>query len=175
MKRQTVGLGAFLILCFLYPQASAHAQNPHFVYCSPHIGSGYQADDLIVSWKEAGLGNNENVDYTTSADATAQYGCINGGGHHPKATNKQVVNGPVSAEGTFNSGRNGSISADLVLQPPDAGDFSCPSGQILVLLCGTYTDVQLTDTTNDISCDEGLAAERFTFRDPQFGKFCTLR
>jgi hypothetical protein len=57
----------------------------------------------FLSAKEAGLGNNALISYTASADATATYVCINGGGNHPKATNKGTVSGLVSASGTFSS------------------------------------------------------------------------
>jgi hypothetical protein len=43
--------------------------------------------------KEAGLGDNQLVDYVASADASATYACINGGGKHPQAQNKETVNG----------------------------------------------------------------------------------
>src|SRR5215216_7217439 len=46
---------------------------------------------LVVSFDERGLGNG-NIDYTLSADATAVFACINGGGKHPQATNKETVN-----------------------------------------------------------------------------------
>jgi hypothetical protein len=49
-----------------FTTGSAFAQSPHF-----------------LSAKEAGLGNNALIAYTVSADATATYACINGGGNHP--------------------------------------------------------------------------------------------
>jgi hypothetical protein len=55
---------------------------------------------LVVNWDEAGLGQ-QQVNYTLSADATAIYACINGGGNHPKATNKQTVAGQVNNGATF--------------------------------------------------------------------------
>jgi len=47
---------------------------------------------LVVSWDERGLGEwwtDGNVSYTLTADAHATYGCINGGGNHPKASTKR--------------------------------------------------------------------------------------
>jgi hypothetical protein len=111
-------------------------------------GSG---PNLNVSFKEAGLGDNQNITYVASADGTAVYACINGGGNHPKATNKETVSGPVSATGTFSSGKNGTISQTLTLHPPSAGDFSCPNGQKLVLAFVSYNNVAITDTTNDVT------------------------
>src|SRR5205085_8780543 len=104
--------------------------------------------DLVVSWKEAGLGNDVTITYTATANATASYACINGGGNHPSASNKETVNGPVSASGSFLSGKNGSITASLTGEEPGAGNFSCPSGQSMVLAGVSYTNVLLTDTIN---------------------------
>lgn len=129
--------------------ATALATSPHFINAS---ASGPDNNgNLTVSWKEAGLGNNQLIDYVASADATATYACINGGGKHPQATNKETVSGPVTAGGTFSSGQNGQIKGSLTLSPPSAGDFSCPPGQRLVLASVSYTNVAITDTTNNVS------------------------
>ena len=45
---------------------------------------------------------NQTVEITLSADATVTHACINGGGKHLKATNKETVNGPESQPGFFN-------------------------------------------------------------------------
>lgn len=127
------------------------AQSAHFISTS---ASGPNGDgELVVSFKEAGLGDAGTVTYTTNAEATAIYACLNGGGNHPKATNKETVNGPVSATGTFPVTKNGSISQSLTLDPPGAGDFSCPSGQSLVLAEVSYSDISIEDTTNDLIDD----------------------
>jgi hypothetical protein len=104
---------------------------------------------LVVSWDEAELGN-ENVTYTLHADATAIYACINGGGNHPKAANKETRQGQVTAGGSFQS-KNGRVQASLTADPLSAGSFSCPSGQRLVLAKVTYTNIVLTDTTNGVT------------------------
>jgi hypothetical protein len=127
---------------------TAWAQSPHFT----KTGATIQSDgSLNVSFKEAGLGDNLLISYEATADATATYGCINGGGNHPKATNKETVSGPVSASGTFSSGKNGTISQSLTLSPPGPGDFTCPGGQTLELGSVSYTNVSITDTTNGVS------------------------
>ena len=104
---------------------------------------------LTVSFDERGLGN-ENVDYVLTADATAVFACINGGGNHPEAANKETINSEVSANGTFEV-KNGRVQASLTAGPPSAGSFSCPKGQRLVLASVTYTNIVLTDTTNGVS------------------------
>lgn len=127
----------------------ALADSPHFISAS--ASGPNSAGQLIVSFKESGLGNNQLITYVASADATATYACINGGGNHPQASNKETVSGPVSASGTFSSGKNGTISQSLTLNPPSAGSFSCPSGQRLVLAFVSYTNVAITDTTNSVT------------------------
>jgi len=103
----------------------------------------------ICTFKEAGLGNTATTEVVIcSADATAVYACLNGGGNHPKAANKATVNGPVSGGGTFPV-RNGSTPGSITVGPPGAGSFSCPNGQTLVLASVCYADVTLTGAAGD--------------------------
>ncbi|SRR6266568_3832962 len=127
----------------------AFATSPHFINASASGPS--RSGTLSVNFKEAGLGNDALISYQADANASATYACINGGGNHPQAKNKETVAGPVSAFGTFSSDKNGSISNSLTLNPPGAGDFSCPSGQRLVLASVSYSDVSITDTTDGIT------------------------
>jgi hypothetical protein len=127
------------------------AVNPHFI--GRAIATLLQNGDLQVSWKEAGLGNNQNIDYELSADATATFDCVNNGGQCPNAANKTTVSGPVSATGTFNSGQNGQITGSLTASAPGAGDFTCPSGQTLTLSVVSYSNITLEDVTNGILAD----------------------
>jgi hypothetical protein len=108
--------------------------------------------DLVVSWHESGLATNTLTSYTASADATATYVCVNNGGANPSAKNKTTVNGPVSASGTFSSGKNGTVMQSLTLTPPPPpATFSCPSGQTQETAEVTYTMVSIEDTTNMIT------------------------
>jgi hypothetical protein len=140
------------IVVILAFAGAAQAQSPHFIRAT--ASGPNAAGELLVSFKEAGLGDNALITYVASANSTATYACINGGGRHPQAANKETVSGPVSATGTFSSGKNGSISRTLTLDPPSAGDFGCPPGQRLVLADVSYVDVAITDTTNGVS--EGI-------------------
>jgi hypothetical protein len=115
---------------------------------------------LVVSWDEAGVGQ-QTVNYTVTADGTATYACINGGGNHPKATNKATVNGPVSASGSFPATKNGRVTGSLSAGPPSAGSFSCPSGQTLVLASVSYTNIVLSDTTNGVTENLGSISRTF--------------
>jgi hypothetical protein len=63
----------------------------------------------------------------------------------------------VIATGTFASGKNGQVTASLTVDPPPS-DISCPLGQSLELAEVSYTNVVLTDTTNDVSIAVGAFA-----------------
>jgi hypothetical protein len=127
---------------------AAFADSPHFVRAAASLNSD---GTLTVSFKEAGLGTNQLITYVASGDATAVYVCVNRGGGNPSASNKTTVSGPVSATGTFSSGKNGQVTASLTLSPPSSGGFSCPPGQSLEVASVTYTNVAITDTTNDVT------------------------
>jgi hypothetical protein len=107
---------------------------------------------LTVNFKEAGLGADQLINYALTAGATATYVCVKSGGD--KAQNKSTVIGPVSASSTINSGKNGEVTASLTVAPPPS-DISCPPKQSLELASVSYTNVVLTDTTNDVSINVG--------------------
>ncbi len=106
---------------------------------------------LYVTFVEVGLGSNEGTNYLVTADASATYGCINKGGKNPSASNKETFSGPVGASAIFTSDKNGRVSGAIIVAPLEATGFSCPSGQTLELICASYTNVVIYDTTNGIS------------------------
>lgn len=114
---------------------------------------------LVVNFDERGLGN-ENIDYTLTADATALYACINGGGKHPQAANKEAFEGQVSGGGSFEP-KNGRVVASLTAGPLLAPQFTCPPGQNRVLAAVSYTNIVLTDTTNGVSTPVAPASRTF--------------
>jgi len=146
MRRLLIGLAAALATAAIAVPV-ALSTSPHFINASGTLNAN---GSLTVNFKEAGLGTNQNISYTLSADATATYVCVNKGGSNPSAQNKTTVAGPVSAGGTFNSGKNGNVTASLTVNPPPS-DISCPNGQRLELASVSYTNVTLTDTTNNIT------------------------
>ncbi|HEX6922038.1 MAG TPA: hypothetical protein VF314_17605 [Actinomycetes bacterium] len=82
MRRLLALLSALLFLSFLAAPAAV-AGEPHFINNAFSIT---RADDtLSVSAKEAGLGDEAQIHVLLSADAA----CINPGGNHPKAANKE--------------------------------------------------------------------------------------
>ena len=141
------GLAGIALAAGLFASTSVLADNPHFIRATSSLDN---EGNLVCSWKEAGLGANQSIDYECSAFATATYVCVNRGGKNPSAANKTSVEGQVSEPGTFNSGKNGQITASLTVAPPDSG-FSCPPGQSKELASVSYTSVQLSDTTNGIN------------------------
>lgn len=120
----------------------------HFFKVSSSVTS---AGALVISYDEAGVGN-ATVDYTITTDAQAVYACINGGGHHPKAANKESVGGQLTV-GFSENPTNGRVSGATSpgIGPVSQGTFSCPSGQTLVLASVSYTNTVLTDLTNGVS------------------------
>jgi len=118
---------------------------------------------LVVTIDEAGVGQ-ETVNYTLTWNAVADYGCINGGGNHPQASNKETV-ATGGAASFSETPENGRVKADFPVPgtPPSAGDFHCPGGQTLVLADVSYT-ASLADTTNGVSTDMSASRVFFTFR-----------
>jgi hypothetical protein len=119
----------------------ALAANPHFISAS--ASGPNAAGNLRVNFKIAGLGDNQTITVTASADATAVYACQNNGGKFPSDPKKTQVSGPVSASGQFTSGQNGQITGSLTLRPP-ATTLSCPNGQHRVLVSVSYTNVRVS-------------------------------
>lgn len=133
------------LLMTLVLASSAYAGAPKFHRATSAVND---SGALVVSFDERGLGN-ENIDYTLTADATALYACINGGGKHPQAANKESFEGQVSGGGSFEA-KNGRVVASLATGPLLAPSFTCPPGQTRVLAAVTYTNIILTDTTNGV-------------------------
>jgi hypothetical protein len=122
----------------------------------PKPGAHFQSADaelsgssLTVTFREVGLGEG-NVTVQLTADATADYACINNGGEFPNDPRKQSVSGPVSATGTFPVAKNGHVEGSLTVTAPSS-TLDCPSGQSVVITSVSYTNVSLTDITNQTS------------------------
>src|SRR5215475_1709677 len=140
-----------IVAAMFFAGGVTRAANPHFVGT---VTATLVGNDVQVCWKEAGLDDNQNITYEASAIVTATFHCVNNGGQCPDAANKVTVTGPVTATGTFASGKNGQITACLTLEapdPPDPGDFSCPGGQTLTLSEISFSNITITDTTNGVT------------------------
>lgn len=140
-----IAAAAVICLALAAGTASAATSGAHFTATSTSVNS---SGSLVATFSEAGLGN-ENVHYTLSANASATYACINGGGNHPKAANKENVNATVNG-GADVQAKNGHASGNITVDPPPS-TLVCPGGQTFVLACVSYTGIVLTDTTNGVT------------------------
>ena len=140
MKRLSI-LALFMIALSSFVAITVWADSPHFLRTS---ANGVNSDGTVnVCFKIAGLGANQSIDVTASAHADATYACRNNGQQCPNAANKVNVQSDVSASGTFTSGKNGSITACLAVEPPDT-TLTCPGGQRLVLVSVSYTNLSVS-------------------------------
>ena len=144
-------LKPILVATIAFVAAIVMANPASAVAAKFHSASGSVADNgaLVVSFDERGLGFN-NIDYSLTADATALYACINGGGKHPQAANKESFEGSVSGGASIEP-KNGRVVADITAGPLQAPSFQCPSGQRRVLAAVSYSNCVLTDLTNGTS------------------------
>jgi hypothetical protein len=132
-KVGAVTVGVFTAL--MLTATTAWAGSAHFV--DDTVTKSVSGNTLTVSGKEAGLGDEAQVHIVVTATAL----CINNGGKHPKAVNKESV----SAADDFpvqNGKANFSLSVTATFQP----DCSPP-------MTVSFTDITVTDTTNGISTD----------------------
>jgi hypothetical protein len=110
----------------------AWAGSPHFVGAVTATRTG---NSLTVTGKEAGLGNEEQVNIVLSATAE----CINKGEKHPKAANKQSL----STEAAVPV-QNGKADFELTVTATFKPECAPPMTVV-------FTDVTVTDTTNNIT------------------------
>ena len=113
--------------------SSAWAGSPHFV--DGTVTGTRSGNTLTVTGKEAGLGDEDQIHVVLSATAL----CINGGGNHPKAANKQSVSAGEDVP-VQNGKANFTLSVTATFQP----ECSPP-------MTVRFTDVTVTDTTNGIT------------------------
>jgi hypothetical protein len=129
----------------------------HFFSSSGSVNNG---GALVVSFDEAGVGQ-QQVNYTLNVTtASATYACINGGGNHPSAANKETRSSSLTAQASFNPA-NGRVKASISTGPVSAGSFSCPGGQRLVLASVSYSGITLTDTTNNVTASVADTSRTF--------------
>jgi len=147
MKKLSILTCTMIALGFM--ATTVRAQNPHFLSCDV---SGVNSNGTLSSdFRIAGLGSNVTITVTASADATATYACLNKGQSCPNAANKSTVTGTVTAQGTFTSGKNGSVRGSLTVSPPPS-TLTCPGGQNMVLVSVDYTNVSLSSSAGG-TCD----------------------
>jgi hypothetical protein len=138
----------------------AAADSPHFI--SEGTASITSSGAYLVSnFKEAGLGSTTTTEaITLHVDtASATYACVNGGGNHPKATNKQSATSSLNVTQNF-AVRNGQTTGSISAGPPAAGPFQppCSPPQTVVLVEVSYSGVSLIGLAGDTSAEPNLSA-----------------
>lgn len=144
MRRLLIPL--FALAPLLATAHGAFAASPSFI-------SGGIVDpppSITIYSQEAGLGNTApigGITYIGTADVSVEYGCINGGSNHPKASNKAYVDASTTGSGSYFP-QNGQISQDTLTlsPPPPPTGWDCPAGQTAYLLSVTYSNLVVTDT-----------------------------
>jgi hypothetical protein len=122
--------------------------SPHFISATSSVAA---SGALVVDFKEAGLGDNQNIDYQLTGDVNATFGLVNNGGNVVQGQPWSSTN-TLLASGTFNSGDNGNITATLTSQTPSDPNLKVPNGNGWhVVFDISYTNLVLTDTTNNVS------------------------
>ena len=111
----------------------AWAGAPHFV--DDTVQATVDGNSVTVVGKEAGLGNEAQIEVTVTGLAA----CINPGGNHPQAANKESF----SATGTFPV-QNGKAYFELTMTATFSPSCSPP-------MSVAWSDIVVTDTTNGIS------------------------
>jgi hypothetical protein len=117
---------------------AAMAGNPHFVTAS----ATRQGNNLLVSGKVAGLGNETQIHVVVTADAA----CLNRGGNFPDAENKETF----SVEGDFpvqNGKANFSLTLVASFQPKCSPPMSVVWGPVTI----TVSDTSFTPFSTTIS------------------------
>lgn len=131
MRRFIALLGGFASLSFF---ALAWAGSPHFVGDCVLVS---QVDNCVtVSGKEAGLGDEEQINVVLTAEAQ----CVNPGGNAPKAANKEDVVGAFDIP-VQNGKANYTVTACAEFQP------SCSPPMSVV-----FSNILITDATNGLEC-----------------------
>ena len=128
--RRALWILAFLAATLLLA-STALAGNPHFVF----VNVSTSDNTITATGKEAGLGDETQVHIVLSATAE----CINPGGNHPQAANKESV----TAAGDFpvqNGKAEFTLTATATFQP----ECSPP-------MTVQFSDITVTDTTHGVT------------------------
>jgi hypothetical protein len=146
MRRTVITVIAGLLGLLALGVAPALGDAPQFHSANSSVDSN---GAFVVSFDERGLGNGD-VTYSLTANSTATWACLNGGGKNPSASNKRSFTTTVRKSGTFSADRNGNVVGSETLSPPSAASlgFSCPSGQQTTFVSVSYSNLTVKDTTS---------------------------
>jgi hypothetical protein len=130
--KRVIGIILTLMVVLVLNVTIVFAGSPHFV---GKIKITRDGNNLTISGKEAGLGNETQVHIVVTAEAQ----CVNPGGNHPQADNKETF----SAEGDFPV-QNGKALFELTLEAAFQPDCSPPMTVV-------WTNVVVMDAEHGIS------------------------
>jgi hypothetical protein len=137
LKKRYVVLAA-LIGAVSAISAVAFAGSPHQVGTCTVTQSGNTL--TITGCKEAGLGDEAQINVTVSATAL----CINNGSNHPKAVNKASVSSNLVVPVQNGKAEFGTAATPATLTATFSPDCSPP-------MTVQFTDISIVDTTNQIN------------------------
>jgi hypothetical protein len=93
------------------------------------VVAGLRDSNLNVELSGTGFQANQSVDLRATADARVTYACVNRGGQVPNSPNMtRTVDQTVHRNVTLTANNQGELNGSLLLNPPPAGNFSCPRG-----------------------------------------------
>ena len=115
------------------------ASNYHFVSGPTITNNG---NTLTATGSIAGLGNNQLIIVSLSANATVSATCTNPGGHEVPA---QASTQTVTATGRYLSGQNGRVNFRITTEIPTAGQ--CPNGN----WTSTITNVSFSNVSVSVN------------------------
>jgi hypothetical protein len=134
MQRRILSLLVGIVFVGVLAATGAWAGSPHFV----SINVDRTDDSLCLLAKEAGLGDEAQVHIVLSATAL----CINGGGNHPKAVNKESVSsgGDFPVQNGHADVEDQELCVTATFQPPCSPPMTVE-----------FTNVVVQDTTNGLT------------------------
>jgi hypothetical protein len=136
--------------------------SPHFIFANSSISA---TGVLSVSFKEVGLGNNQNINYTITATVDATFGFVNNGGQVVMGNPFHVTSQTLASQ-TLSSDQNGNI-VGTITGTALTSNLAQPNGNNWQpVISVSYTNVFLNDTTNHVSIQVSNQSIN-TFPDPR--------
>lgn len=162
--RKIAGIIVSLMIVFFLGVTTVMAASPHFSRADASVNN---RGELILTWKEAGLGSGQTIHYSASASSIAVWACVNKGYKVPYDPKKVTVTGSPSTEADFTAAKNGQITASITfLPPPPPEGWFCPKGQSAAIAEVTYSNITLVDSTNSIPAPVPTTATKVFFDLP---------
>lgn len=105
--------------------------------------------DVKICFKETGLKKEQKVSYLAKGNVVASYACLNNGGNCPKGQDTTIKQ-TVTESASYAADKYGTVSACITLKVPKPKQNPCPGPMKLVLKSVSWTDLSITDKTNNV-------------------------